>query len=1108
MQRGMRTWAAVCGWGASCWRMAAVTLAFALSVAGGAAHADTAQPVFRFFNIDTGTHFYTTSVSDRDTVLRLWPQFLYEGPKFYASITSQPNTVPVFRFYDTSTSTHFYTSSTSERDQVLATKPTFLYEGPVYYVPTSDGTDREPLYRFYNTRTNAYFYADGDVNRDIVLANWPWFQLQGIAYYIYTSANPAAVTKGTGVITTLSLLAGGTPDEVMLTATATPSNGYITRVDFLMDGAVVGTSTKSPYWMLYDIPSGGAHSFKAVGYDSVGASGASDVVSYSPGGTPSSKTSVTLSASAATVNVGDTVTLTANPTTTGGTITKVEFFANGASIGTATASPYVASYAASSAGTFVFTAVATDSGGGTATSAGATVTVKSTTTATPPVVTLSASTTSPTVGATVTLTAVPSSSSSTISKVDFYQAGSKVGTATAAPWQYAFVASTTGTLSFTAIATDAKGLTGTSAATVVTVSAVTSSTPKISLSASRTYLQVTGTLTLTASASSTGATVSKVAFYRDGSKIAELTATPYTYLDTLTSARTYAYTAVVTDSLGATATSTQLNVVGTTAPPIVATTLDNWRLLTQATFGPTPADLQALKSTTPTAWINAQFAKSVSGYPDSRYNHIQLGATADCTTTDPSGAAYPGSSPQAQCARDHLSLNMVQRDLFTNAATASDQLRQRVAWALSQILVTSAVESDLGYAYVMSRYQSIFFNNAFGNYKDILQQVSLSPAMGNYLDSVTNDRTDGKTRVPNENYAREIMQLFSIGLTELNDDGTELKDADGNPIPTYDQDDIKEMARVFTGYTYPLATGAAPTAKNYTRYYAAPMVMYPGTATTGHDTDVKNIINEVTLPAGQTAAQDLAGAVNAVFTHPNTPAFVSKQLIQRLVTGNPSPAYVQRVVNAFKNTSGVRGDMKGVIKAILLDSEARGSGTKDSSFGSLREPVLVITSLIRSLSGITDGASLGDRANALGQRPFYSPTVFNYFQPDTTMVGSTLVEPEFGIHNSYSAVGRANLVYTLVYSGVAQDANLTGAIGTKLNIEQFETFADVPSNLVDQVSTVLTGGSLPSAAKAAVTTAVTAIASSTDTTKTQWRTDRARMAVYLIASSYFYQVQH
>ncbi|MBS0319814.1 MAG: hypothetical protein JSR18_04670, partial [Proteobacteria bacterium] len=290
MQRGMRAWAAVGGWGAVCWRGVLLALVLALGLAGGPAAADTAQPVFRFFNIDTGTHFYTTSVSDRDTVLRLWPQFLYEGPKFYASITSAPDTVPVFRFYDTSTSTHFYTSSTSERDQVLATKPTFLYEGPVYYVPTGDGTDREPLYRFYNTRTNAYFYADGDTNRDIVLANWPWFQLQGVAYYIYTSPNPASATKPSGVVTTLSLLAAGTPDEVMLSATATPSAGYITRIDFMMDGAVVGSTTKSPYWILFDIPSPGTHTFKAVGYDSVGASGASAVVSYAPGGTASSNT--------------------------------------------------------------------------------------------------------------------------------------------------------------------------------------------------------------------------------------------------------------------------------------------------------------------------------------------------------------------------------------------------------------------------------------------------------------------------------------------------------------------------------------------------------------------------------------------------------------------------------------------------------------------------------------------------------------------------------------------------------------------------------------------------------------------------------------------------
>ena len=286
--------------------------------------------------------------------------------------------------------------------------------------------------------------------------------------------------------------------------------------------------------------------------------------------------------------------------------------------------------------------------------------------------------------------------------------------------------------------------------------------------------------------------------------------------------------------------------------------------------------------------------------------------------------------------------------------------------------------------------------------------------------------------------------------------------------------------------------------------------------TTGHDTDAKTLFQGTPpygaqLPAGQTAQQDLTAAVHSVFMHPNTPAFIGRQLIQKLVTGNPSTAYVQRIANVFKNDgTGVRGNLQAVVRAILLDSEARGSADKGDSFGSLREPVFVVTSLVRGLSGITDGNTLSDLTNPLGQRVYYSPTVFNYFQPDTTVQasGKTLNEPEFGIHDSNTAVGRANLVYRLVYQGVAEDANLDGAVGTKLDTQQFEPFADDPTTLVNQVNAVLMGGALPNPARDTIAAAVAAIASNPDPTKPQWRTDRAQMAVYLVASSYYYQVQH
>jgi hypothetical protein len=381
--------------------------------------------------------------------------------------------------------------------------------------------------------------------------------------------------------------------------------------------------------------------------------------------------------------------------------------------------------------------------------------------------------------------------------------------------------------------------------------------------------------------------------------------------------------------------------------------------------------------------------------------------------------------------------------------------------------------------------------------------------MGNYLDMVNNDKTNGTTRVPNENYAREIMQLFSIGLEELNADGTPLLDALGKPIPTYGQAEIGEFARVFTGYTY--ASVANPfgpaTGKQNTRYYGHPMIPYPATGTTGHDTGAKTLLNGTVLAANQTPQTDVDAAVRNVFMHPNTGPYVSKQLIQRLVTGNPSPAYVGRIAAVFANNgAGVRGDLQAVVRAILLDPEARGPSKTAADYGALKEPVLMLTGLLRSLSGITDGSRLEGAANGLGQRPYYSPTVFNYFPPDHTILGTSVLGPEFAIHTTNSAVGRANLVYTLVYAGYPADGTIVDSSGTRLFLAQFEALAATPAAMVTEINKVLAGGLFPAAQEATIVTAVNSIALSSPPTAQQ-RTARVRMAVYLMASSYDYQVQ-
>jgi uncharacterized protein (DUF1800 family) len=257
------------------------------------------------------------------------------------------------------------------------------------------------------------------------------------------------------------------------------------------------------------------------------------------------------------------------------------------------------------------------------------------------------------------------------------------------------------------------------------------------------------------------------------------------------------------------------------------------------------------------------------------------------------------------------------------------------------------------------------------------------------------------------------------------------------------------------------------------------------------------------VPANQTVQQDQFAAVRNVFMHPNTPVYISKQLIQRLVTGNPSPAYVTRIGNVFvDNGQGVRGDLKAVVKAILMDPEARGGGSaNDPTYGSLKEPVLVITNLIRGLSGVTDGNRLEGNASGLGQRPYYAPTVFNYFPPDQTIQGTTVTAPEFLIHTTQTAISRSNLVYNMIYNPGAPDNTIANSTGTRLNTMQFDSLAGNPTALVDQVDLVLTGGQTPAAAKATIVTAVNAVAAAN-------ASQRSQMATFLLASSYYYQVQH
>ncbi|HQR10109.1 MAG TPA: DUF1800 family protein [Casimicrobiaceae bacterium] len=681
----------------------------------------TLSPVFRFFNQQTGTHFYTIVAAERDQVIAGSPQFVYEGPAFAAYAQPAAGAQPVFRFYNSATRAHFYTDKASDRDYVLATWPQFVFEGTAYYAMPSAGTDgRTELFRFFNTTTGTHFYTDKASERDYVLATWPQFKYEGVAFYVYDAA-------------------------------------------------------------------------------------------------------------------------------------------------------------------------------------------------------------------------------------------------------------------------------------------------------------------------------------------------------------------------------------GVPVPPVVVASSDGFRFLQQTSFGPTPAALGRIGAIGVAAYLEEQFGQPASGYPDATYSYLSLDESDACSFSAPrQGAAYA-------CALNQLTLFKMRNQFFANALTQPDQLRQRVAWSLSQFFVVSAMKDpDMEAAYVMARYHQMLFAEAFGNVENLLLKVTLSPQMGHYLDMVDNAKADpGAGTEPNENFARELMQLFSIGVNELNADGTPILDAANQPIPSYGQPEIKAFARVFTGWTYPPFDAPQAAGPDDRRYFAKPMVPVPA----DHDTSAKVLLKGTTLPAGQTADADVRAAIHNVFMHPNAGPFFAKHLIRQMVTGNPTPAYVGRVAAAFANNgSGVRGDMKAVLRAVLLDAEARGDAKADATYGMLKEPVLYVTSLLRQLGATSDGAGLERAAKAMGQDVFYSPTVFNYYPADYRIPGTSVVAPQFGIHNTNTVLHRVNFAYDMIYDGgYGPDGDVPNAVGTHLDLAPFARVAADPVKLVAMINDRLFGGGMPLGIKAEITTAVAALPADDPD-------ERARTAVFLAATSFQFQV--
>jgi len=516
---------------------------------------------------------------------------------------------------------------------------------------------------------------------------------------------------------------------------------------------------------------------------------------------------------------------------------------------------------------------------------------------------------------------------------------------------------------------------------------------------------------------------------------------------------------------------------------------DAVRLLRQASFGPTPAEAQRVAAMGAAAWVDEQLALPATQYP--AYPWMPANRPDGCVDdrTQP-------VRPDSFCARDNYTLFQLQLQFFRNALAGNDQLRQRVAFALGQIMVTSGVENARNYA--MRQYQQVFLDRAFGNYYDLLLAVTLSPEMGEYLNMVNNNKTNPATGAePNENYGREILQLFSIGTYLLNADGTRQLDASGVPIPSYDLARVKGFARVFTGWTYPTVAGLQPRANN-PRNYLGDMLAVDA----NHEFGTKVLLNDVVSPANLTMAQDLAFAHQNIFNHANVGPFIGKQLIQKLVTSDPSPGYVARITAVFNdNGAGQRGDLRAVVRAILLDPEARGARKIDPSYGKLAEPVLFMTGLARAVDARSDGVALRNSSNALGQFVFYAPSVFNFYPFDYVVPGTALLGPEFGVQTSTTAIARANFANGLIFSNaIAPDASVYGATGTAPNLSAYTAVAMDANALADKLDRELLAGRMSTAMRSAIVSAVSA-ASASDPLA------RARAALWLVAVSPQYQVQ-
>ena len=488
------------------------------------------------------------------------------------------------------------------------------------------------------------------------------------------------------------------------------------------------------------------------------------------------------------------------------------------------------------------------------------------------------------------------------------------------------------------------------------------------------------------------------------------------------------------------------------------------RFLLQATLGGGTAEIDGVCSLGFERWIEAQFQTEPSITHEEVYRHRSAGM--------------------------HFEMHHA---WWRQVLTADDLLRQRMAVALTEIFVVSEVAIEF-VPWEMMKYYDDLGRMAFGNWRDLLRMVTLHPLMGHYLSHLRNRKPDpALQRYPDENYAREVMQLFTIGLNQLNPDGSLALDHHGQPVPTYDQATIVQTANALTGWSY-AAAGPGPSFYGAAPDWFDPMQLYPAY----HDDSAKTIVGGTVLPAGEGGAADLTAALDALFQHPNTGPFICRQLIQRLVTSNPSAGYVYRVSQVFADDgTGTRGTLAAVIPAILLDYEARSPALlAQVGYGKLKEPLLRETALFRAFAAASAPSRfpLFTPDQDLGQAPLRSPTVFNFFLPDYEPPGplaaAACCAPEFQITTAATAVSVANTLAGDVYSPVPPAPSTV-----VLDLSALTAAPDDPT-LVATLNLLLCGGNLSAAAQQLIISGLASLPAGSTLPA-----DRARFALALVLTA-------